>query len=141
MNNFSATGRLVKDPILRKTGSGKSVTNFTLAVNRDVKDAEGNYTADFIPCTCWNKTAEYVDSYIPKGALIEVQGELQVSSGKNADGTWKNGFSVICMKVRKLSSEKKETISNDEINSWSPPVAEGHQTVEHVVIQEDDLPF
>lgn len=66
-------GRLVRDPELRRTGTGKAVTSFTIAVDNPGKDSG----ASFISCVAWDKTAEFIDNYFFKGSQIAVQGRLQ----------------------------------------------------------------
>lgn len=85
INRAVIVGRLVRDPVLRKTTSGASVTSFTVAVDRKFK-AEGQPTADFIQCTSWNKVADNVAKYMKKGFLIGVEGRLQTRSYENKDG-------------------------------------------------------
>lgn len=85
INKAVIVGRLVRDPVLRKTTSGASVTSFTVAVDRKFK-AEGQPTADFIQCTSWNKVADNVARYMKKGFLIGVEGRLQTRSYEDKDG-------------------------------------------------------
>ena len=59
MNHITIIGRLVRDPELRYTNSGKAFVTFTLAVDRR-KDKDGNKQADFIPCMAWDKLAEII---------------------------------------------------------------------------------
>ena len=65
MNHIVLMGRLTRDPELRKTQSGTSVTSFTLAVDR--RDKEKN--TDFISCVAWSKTAEIINDYVGKVSL------------------------------------------------------------------------
>lgn len=87
LNRVVLVGRLTKDPELRKTPSGASVVNFTIAVNRMVKrDQNGGSDADFVPCVAWNRTAELMTQYTRKGALIGVDGRLQTRNYDGQDG-------------------------------------------------------
>ncbi|WP_276924246.1 single-stranded DNA-binding protein [Faecalibaculum rodentium] len=76
MNITNLTGRLTKDIELRTTQSGKTVANFTLAVNRRFK-SHGQPDADFFRCQAWGKTAEVLHQYTHKGSQIGVTGRLQ----------------------------------------------------------------
>ena len=76
MNNTIIIGRFTKDPELKSTQSGKSVTNFCLAVNRRVKSGE-QAQADYIDCVAWDKTAETICKYCKKGSPLGVAGRLQ----------------------------------------------------------------
>lgn len=83
MNNVNLIGRLTADPELRQTQSGISACRFTLAVNRKVKNKNGEYDADFISCVSWRQTAEFVSKYFSKGSMIAVSGSLR--TGKYQD--------------------------------------------------------
>ena len=76
MNKVLLLGRLTKDPELRATPSGVSVTSFTVAVNRRFKKDE----TDFINCIAWRNTAEFVSKYFGKGSMIAVVGSIQTGS-------------------------------------------------------------
>lgn len=81
MNRVILTGRLTADPELRQTQSGISSCRFTVAVNRKFKDkTTGSYEADFITCTAWRQTAEFVSRYFGKGDMIAVEGSLRTGS-------------------------------------------------------------
>ena len=72
MNVCVLMGRLTADPELRQTGSGNSVTSFTVAVDRQYAKEEKQ--ADFINVVAWRKTAEFVKQYFKKGQMIAVEG-------------------------------------------------------------------
>lgn len=78
LNKVVLIGRLVKDPELRNTQSGKAVANFIIAVDRPYVTDSGEREADFIPIVAWNKTAENIVKYLGKGRLIAVAGRIQV---------------------------------------------------------------
>ena len=80
MNNVTLMGRLTADPELRQTQSGVSTCRFTVAVNRKFKNQNGEYDADFISCTAWRQTAEFVSKYFSKGKMIVVEGSLRTGS-------------------------------------------------------------
>ena len=87
LNQISVQGRLVRDPDLRRTNSGKAVTSFTLACDRDFKNQQtGEKEVDFIECVAWGGTAETVDKYFRKGNMAVATGRLQLR-----DWTDKNG--------------------------------------------------
>lgn len=80
INRTVLTGRLTRDPELKSTSSGISVTQFTLAVNRQYTNQDGNRSADFISCVAWRKTAENINKFFKKGSLIGIDGRLQSRS-------------------------------------------------------------
>ena len=73
-------GRMCSDPELRQTQSGISCCRFTVAVNRKVKNENGEYDADFISCVAWRQTAEFVSRYFSKGSMICISGSLRTGS-------------------------------------------------------------
>ena len=79
-------GRLTAEPTLKATPSGKSVLNFTIAVQRKFKDAGGEPITDYIDCVAWNSTAEFIAKWFSKGVRIAVSGELQTRLYKDNDG-------------------------------------------------------
>jgi len=81
MNKVIIMGRLTADPELRQTQSGVSSCRFTVAVNRRFADRNtGERQADFISCTAWRQTAEFVTRYFKKGSMICVEGSLRTGS-------------------------------------------------------------
>ena len=82
LNNVTIMGRLVRDPELRYTQNQTPVASFSLACERDTKDK----TTDFIDCTAWRHTAEFIHSYMTKGQLIVVTGRIQIRQWTDKDG-------------------------------------------------------
>ncbi|MGE7603901.1 single-stranded DNA-binding protein [Peribacillus sp. NPDC097675] len=86
INQVTLVGRLTKDPELRYTPDGKAVSNITLAVNRNFRNNEGDYQADFVHCTIWKKTAENTAQYCKKGSIVGVTGRIQTRRYDNQEG-------------------------------------------------------
>lgn len=103
INRVVLVGRLTKDPVLRKTQSNTSVTSFTCAVNRRFQAQE--QTADFINCTAWNKTAEFISQYGKKGSLVGVEGRIQTRSYDDATGKRVYVTEVVCDSIQLLESK------------------------------------
>ncbi|MDE5619490.1 MAG: single-stranded DNA-binding protein [Ruminococcus sp.] len=81
MNKVILTGRLTADPEVRQTQNGTVVCRFTVAVNRKFADKNtGERQADFISCTAWTKTAEFIGKYFKKGQMICIEGSLRTGS-------------------------------------------------------------
>lgn len=99
MNVVTLAGRLTKDPDVRNTNSGKTVAQFTLAVDRAFKGPNGEKEADFINIVAWNKTAELVGKYFHKGSFCMVSGRIQVRSYDANDGTKKWVTEVVADRV------------------------------------------
>lgn len=79
MNAWVGIGRLVRDPEVRYTQSGKACAKFTLAIDRR-RSGDGNQQADFIQCVAWEKIAEIISQYCTKGKKIAVEGRIQTRS-------------------------------------------------------------
>jgi single-strand DNA-binding protein len=78
MNNVNLIGRITATPELRHTGtSGKPVCNFSVAVERKFKDADGNAIVDYVDCVIWNQGAEFLCKWFDKGVRVGLTGELQ----------------------------------------------------------------
>ena len=83
INKVILMGRLTKDPELRRTGAGTPVTSFSIAINAGYGE---NQHTDFVNCTAWNKTAEFVSNYFTKGKMIIVIGRISTRSWETQDG-------------------------------------------------------
>ena len=112
MNKVILIGRLTKDPELRKTPTDVSVCQFTIAVNRQVPNAQGERVADFINCVAFNKQAENLARFIKKGGLIGVEGTLQSRTYQAQDGSNRYVTEVICDAVTFLESRNSTQQSN-----------------------------
>lgn len=86
MNYVLLIGRTTKDVELRRTGSGKAVASFTLAVNKDYKNEQGGYDADFIECVAFEQKAETISKYVHKGDRFAVVGQLATRNYENKEG-------------------------------------------------------
>ena len=87
MNRIIIMGRLVRDPEVRYTQTGKVVCQFTLAVDRPYSNQDGQREADFIPVVVWGKTAELCGNSLTKGQRALIEGRLQVRSYDAKDGS------------------------------------------------------
>lgn len=99
MNNVVLMGRLTRTPELRKAGE-TSVTNFTLAVDRDRKNKDGERETDFIRVTVFGKQAETVCKWLDKGKRTMVQGRIQTGSYTDKDGNNRYTTDVIANRVQ-----------------------------------------
>ena len=87
LNHIVIMGRLTRDPELRTTQSGVSVTSFTVAVDRDFGGRDGGERqTDFIDCVAWRSTGEFVSKYFHKGSMIVVSGRLQSRKWQDREG-------------------------------------------------------
>ena len=86
LNKWCGIGRMVKDPNLRQTQSGKSVVSFTIAVDRDFKNKDGERESDFINIIAWGSSADFVARYFGKGDMIAVEGRLKIRNWTDENG-------------------------------------------------------
>lgn len=80
MNKVIIIGRICNDIDLRQTQSGVATCRFTVAVNRNFKNANGDYEADFPTCVAWKQTAQFISRYFKKGQMIALEGSLRTGS-------------------------------------------------------------
>ena len=147
INRVVLTGRLTRDLELKTTQSGLSVASFTIAVNRQFTDSQGNRGADFISCVIWRKSAENLCKYTHKGSLIGIDGRLQTRSYDNNNGqkvfvteVVVDSFSLLESKNESQSSNNNGYSNNSSANTATEPdpFAGSGDTVD---ISDDDLPF
>lgn len=139
LNKIILMGRLVADPELKTTQSGVAVCRFKVAVDRPYqKDKEKQ--ADFIPCTAWCNTAEFVSKYFSKGKMIIVEGSL-----RNSDYTDKNGIKHYSMDVSadnvSFGGDKKDdTLSSKQAQNNSAEIKKSLAEYEEILEDGED-PF
>ena len=125
MNKLIITGRLCRDPEVKAIGENNMVAKFTVAVNRNYKDKDGNRPADFIPCEAFGKTAEFISNYVTKGRLVEVDGEMRVDQYQNEEGENRTFTKCHVNSLNVLDSAKtsdgESTATNTEIERPSKP--------------------
>lgn len=134
LNNVVLIGRLTRDIELRYTQSGKAVTSFTLAVDRQFKGQDGEKQTDFIDCTVWEKQAETCAKYLSKGSVAAVQGSLQIRSYVDKEGNKRKAAEILVRNVRFLSPKK-------DTEQASPPPPEEDPFGVPVTFDESDIPF
>ena len=137
LNHITAAGRLTKDSELRRTQNGVAVASFTIACDRDIKDASGNKQTDFIDCVAWRNTAEVVDKYLTRGRMVIVSGRLQMREWTDKNGNNRRNAEILAENV--YFADSKRAVENTEKNETK----EAAQTVDfdQVEIGEDELPF
>ena len=115
MNFIAIHGRLVRDPEIRQTQSGVSVTNITVAVDRSYS-AGGEKQTDFFDCVFWRQSAEFVSKYFSKGKEIIVHGEMQSRKWQDKDGnnriSWEiqNCHAEFCGSAKASDSTQNTTV-------------------------------
>ncbi len=102
MNRIILTGRMTTDAELRTTSSGKVVTSFNIAVDRQFRNSQGEKEVDFITIVLWEKSADFVSKYCGKGRLIAVEGRLEIRKYQDKDGNNRIAAEVIGDRVEGL---------------------------------------
>ena len=118
VNNCILIGRLTRDADLRYLkGTGTAVSNFTLAVDKELSkakkeefEAAGKPTADFINIVAWGRTAEAVANYTSKGLKVAIQGRIQSRSWVADDGTRRYATEVVAERVEFLEWKEQNSI-------------------------------
>lgn len=135
MNKVVLIGRLTKDPELRYTESNIAVATFTLAVNRNHTNSNGEREADFINIVVWRKQAENVKDYLFKGSKVAIEGTIQTRNYEDDNGNRRYITEVIANSLEFLDSKKD---SNSKQENDNNPFADFGQQIS---IDPDELPF
>lgn len=123
MNKIILVGRMTKDIEIRYTQNQKEVGSFDLAVNRNYKNANGEYDTDFFKCIAWGNLAKTIQTYTSKGSQIAIEGRVENRTYQANDGTNRYVTEVVVEGVHLIDFKKNETATTEE------------------VIGVDDLPF
>lgn len=128
MNEIILIGRLTKDPELRYLpNTGTPVATFTLAVDRNYKDKEGNVQTDFIPVEVMGKVADFVANYITKGRLVAVNGSIRVDRYMKDDEN---------RTFTKVSAKSVQALDSNKNKSQNTEAPQGFQAID-----DDEIPF
>lgn len=129
MNRVVLVGRITRDPELKTSPNGVSFVSFSVAVNRQVPNAQGERVADFINCVAFNKQAENLARFIRKGGLIGVEGKLQSRTYQAQDGQNRYVVEVVCDSVTFLESRNSQSNSYNDYSSYTSNYQAPQQTV------------
>ena len=140
MNKVILIGRLVADPELRSTQSGKSVASYRLAVDRKVKQ-DGQPDADYLNCVVWGKGAEFASTYLHKGTKIAIEGRIQTRSYDGSDG--KKVYVTEILVEQHEFCESKKASPDYGVGHQAPAPSWPVQNQQFVEVSDDDggLPF
>lgn len=137
MNKVSLVGRITKEPELKLTQNQTAYCNFTLAVDRKFKDANGQRQTDFINCIAWKQTATFICKYFHKGNRIGISGSIQTRSYE------KDGNKTF---ITEVLAEEAEFVENTNTATASSPATQNEPVapVENAPFNAEetgDLPF
>ena len=143
LNHVSIMGRLARDPELRTTTSGKSVVSFTIATDRNRKDANGQNQTDWIQMTAWEKTAEFICKYFQKGSMIAIDGRLQSKTYQDKNGNNRTDMEVVVEEVNFVGAKSASNAdSNAQPAARQQPTAQPQTAPQFEDVSDDpDLPF
>ena len=146
LNKVILIGRTTREVELRRTSNGTAVATFTLAVENRFVLKDGKTSTDFISCVAWANTAEIMEKYVRKGALIAIEGRIQTRNYDNKDGNRVYITEVVVENMKMLES-RGERSSSSNLDSYEP-TSSSRETYEEVAspeieydISDDDLPF
>ncbi len=140
MNNVILTGRLTTEPETFMSTNNKQVTKFTLAVARRYTQGQ---ESDFIGCTCFERTANYINQYVHKGYKIAVQGVIQNNSFTDKQGKKQSKTGIVVDVAEVLDRGGSHNNQTAQRTTYQPPVAAAPKVKEEPMldINPDDLPF
>lgn len=119
LNKAVLMGRLTRDPELRHTQSNTAVCSFRLAIDRDRKGPNGERQTDFIDCTAWGKTAEFVSQWFHQGSLAIAVGRIQSRQWQDKDGSNRTAIEINCDEVlfgeTKKQAEKQKPAYQEDV--------------------------
>lgn len=150
VNECTIAGRLTADPEVKKTTTGLSVCNFTVAVNKENKKGEQEST-EFVRCQCWRGQADFLSQYANKGSEVYVKGPIHTRSYDKQDGSKAYITEVIASIVQLSSGNKSSSFSKNTGSMGNESVkledvdkyVEAHSQSDEtgLSIANDDLPF
>ena len=121
LNHIVIMGRLVRDPELRRTGSGVAVASFRVAVDRDfVPKDGGERKADFIDCVAWRQTGEFISKYFAKGRMIIVDGRLEMRDWTDKEGNKRTSAEIVVANAY-FGDNKRDDNGSYNGNNYSAP--------------------
>jgi single-strand DNA-binding protein len=112
LNRVILIGRLTRDPELRTTSTGKSVVEFSLAVDKRGRQPEGQPTADFFRVKAWERNAEFVANYLTKGRLVAVDGRLDTRKFVDKEGHNREIVEIVAESVQGLDRPRDDSASS-----------------------------
>lgn len=141
LNKVILTGRLTATPELKTTPAGVSVTQFSLAVQRNYRDGDKNYPTDFINIVAWRKSAEFAVNYFDKGQLMSVVGSLQSRSYTDKNGVKRTVYEVVAEEIQFAESRRSDSTDVQYSDVTADLSQTGNDTAFDEYDQDEELPF
>lgn len=141
INRTVLVGRITKDPEIKYTQTNVPVVSFTLAVNRQFQDVNGEKQADFINCVVWRKQSENMSKYVKKGALLGIEGRLSTRNYEDKDGKTVYITEVVCDSVQFLESKNSNQSQDDTKSPHDYQSQNDLHEAPKSLNNDNDLPF
>lgn len=107
INKVVLLGRITQDLEVKQTQSGVACLQFTVAVERNFKNGNGEYDTDFISCVAWRESAEFINRYFGKGKMIAVEGQLRSRTYEDKNGS-KHYITEVYVDSASFTGEKSQ---------------------------------
>lgn len=142
MNQFYGIGNLVRDPEVRTTNAGIKVCNFTIAINRRMKN-NGEQQTDYLNIVAWRQLAELCEKYLSKGKKVAVIGSIQVRNYEDKNGVKRTSWDILADEVEFLSPADKGARKEMEYRAEEriAITQEGEASTEFTQADDAELPF
>lgn len=142
INNITLMGRLTADPELRTTQTGRSVSSFSIAVDRAFSRAGEERQTDFINIVAWQQQAEFVCRYFKKGSMIALTGRLETRSYEDKNGNKRTAYEVIADRVSFCGSRAETgTAAAPNAGQHTAPAYQTANAADFEEIPDEELPF
>lgn len=156
MNKVVLIGRITRDPEIKYTPNGTAYLGFSIAVNREFKNQQGEYESDFISCSAWSNQADFISKYIKKGGLLGISGRIQTRSYQAPDGQMRYITEVVVENVENLTPRQQEQApqpqQQETVTIQKPHLKQARQEPRNMMeqieqappqtfIDDEDLPF
>lgn len=135
LNRVFLMGRLTDLPEIGQTANGRAYAHFTLAVERDYQSGNDRKATDFINCTAWGNTAEFIHKYFGKGDMAVVVGRLYINQWEGAEGIKRREANINVENVYFGQSKRREENTNGVYDG------EPENAYSEMDIDDGDLPF
>ena len=137
MNKAFLIGRLTRDPELRYSSSNAAIANFSIAIDRQYTNNQGQRETDFINIVAFQKQAENIKKYVTKGSLVAVDGRIQTRNYEDKDGKRVYVTEVVADRVQFLSSKGSGDVSSNLSDNVSPADFQVEPDVKETNVSDD----
>ncbi len=137
MNKAFLIGRLTRDPELRYSSSNTPIVNFTIAIDRQFTNRDGQRETDFIRIVAYNKQAENISKFVSKGSLVAVDGRIQTGSYEDKDGKRVYTTDIVADRVQFLDNRNSSNSSQSDASGDDVSPADFQNNAEETNVSDD----